>query len=295
MGTAGALFLTAGYGRRDEPLSLIRPKCLLPWSDTTVLGRLAGQTAPQNPDKIRINASRCPDEILGELYEVWPKERCRLYFEERPLGTSATLARLSSVLASGSWIVANTDMVLPELDLGAMMRRHEETGAAWTVLTGGFPPGGSYTPLRVDSEGRFGGGGDIETHYWGISIMEPSISTLAGKLQACGGLFTELAPLARERCGELLTFHQEGQWLDMGRLEGLRENILRGGSFIHPTACVSSDAVLEGSWHIGRGCMIGGGTELRDSVMLEGSTLESGRLEGVLLPWFCSSIDGEWT
>jgi NDP-sugar pyrophosphorylase family protein len=195
-------------------------------------------------------------------------------------------------MSSGSWVVANTDMVIPGLDLTEMLMRHMETGAAWTALTGGFPPDGRYAPLRVDSLGRFGRGGDLGTHYWGISIMESSVFRLAEEVQASGGLFGQLAPLARERCGELLTFHQEGYWLDMGRTEGLRERILRGGSFVHPSACVSSDAVLEGSWNIGRGCMLGSGTVLSDSVMLEGSTLEGGRLHASILPWFCSSGDG---
>lgn len=294
MGIEGVLFLTAGFGRRDEPLSLIRPKCLLPAGDTTVLGRLARQASAADPEKIRINASRCPDEILYELYEVWPEERCLLYFEERPLGSVGTLARHRDVPESGSWLLMNTDMVIPELDTGALVEVHRKTGADWTAVTGGFPDGGEYSPLRVDAEGGFGRGGNIETHYWGVSIIEPSIFELAGRLQAEDGLFSRLASLAREKGLVLRTCRQEGPWLDMGRIHGLRENILSMGSFVHPSACISSDARLSGRWNIGRGCMVGGGAEISDSVMLAGSTLESGSLAGALLPWFCSSSDGEW-
>ncbi len=294
MGIEGVLFLTAGFGRRDEPLSLIRPKCLLPSGDTTVLGRLARQASAAGPAKIRINASRCPDEILSELYEVWPEERCLIYFEERPLGSVGTLARHRDVPSAGSWLLVNTDMVIPELDIGAVAALHRETGADWTAVTGAFPDDGDYSPLRVNPEGGFGRGGDRETHYWGVSIMEPSIFSLAGRLQAEDGLFSRLAPLAREMGLVLRTCGQKGPWLDMGRVEGLRENILRMGSFIHPSACISSDAKLSGSWNIGRGCMVGSGAELTDSVMLEGSSLEAGSLAGTLLPWFCSSADGEW-
>ena len=79
----------------------------------------------------------------------------------------------------------------------------------------------------------------------------------------------------------------------MGRIDILRRNILSGGSFIHPTACISSDVSLDGIWNIGRGCILGSGTILRDSVMLDGSSLESGALQESILPWFCSSRDGE--
>lgn len=293
MGTAGALLLTAGFGTRAEPLSLVRPKCLLPWRDTTVLGFIAGRASALDPDLIALNASRCPETVLSEVSAVWPKERCRLYFEERPLGAVATLARHCGLLSSGTWMLANTDMVMPELDLCAMLSRHRESGAVWTALTGAFPAGGDYGPLPVDHRGRFGRGGETGTHYLGISFMEPSVSRLAMEMQCSGGLFSELAPLAAEKCGDLVVFQHEGRWLDMGSMECLRENILSGGSFVHPTACVSSDAVLAGTCHIGRGCMLGSGTQLRDSVMLEGSTLERGRLVRTILPWFCSSPGGE--
>lgn len=292
MGTAGALFLTAGYGTRDEPLSLVRPKCLLPWRDTTVLGYVAGQVSVLHPREIGINASRCPNEILSQVHEVWPRERCRLYFEERPLGCTATLARHSGLLSSGTWILVNTDMVIPVLDLTAMLKRHWESGAVWTALAGDPPDDEGYTLLPVDRNGRFGRGGEYGTHYWGVSIIEPPVSRLAMEMQCSGGLFTELAEAAAGELGDLLVFRHEGTWLDMGRLDRLRENILSGGSYIHSTACVSSDAVLKGSYHIGRGCMLGRDTELSDSVMLEGSTLESGSLHRSILPWSCSSIDG---
>jgi len=293
MRLAGVLLLTAGYGTRVEPLSLARPKCLLPWADSTVLGILAEQVSALDPVRVRINASRCPDEILTHLYEVWPKERCRLYFEERPLGGTATLARHSEEMASGSWMVVNTDMVMPGLDMRRMFEEHVGTGAAWTALTGALPEDGGYTPLAVDDKGRFGVGGTRRTHYRGVSIMEPGIPELAASLQAHRGMFSELAPMASEECGELMVHSSSVPWLDMGRLDTLRENILRGGSFVHPSACVSSDAVLLGRYSIGRGCMLGSGTLLRDSVMLEGSTLEEGKLEEGLLPWSCSSTDGE--
>ena len=52
----GVLFLAAGYGRRDEPLSLIHPKALLPYGKTSILGRLARQVSVLRPGRVRINA-----------------------------------------------------------------------------------------------------------------------------------------------------------------------------------------------------------------------------------------------
>ena len=140
---------------------------------------------------------------------------------------------------------------------------------------------------------KFGCGGVQKTHYWGVSLIEPSISAAAARMQASGGLFSELAARAVADGGRLTACRGSGRWLDMGRFDFLRRNILSGGSFIHPTACISSDVSLSGVWNIGRGCILGSGTALRNSVMLEGSALERGSLQESIIPWFCTSQNGE--
>ena len=289
----GVLFLAAGYGRRDEPLTLIRPKALLPFGGTSVLGRLAAQVSSICPRRIRINASRCPEALMNEITSVWSAEMCELYFEERPLGATATIARHSDVMDTGTWMVVNTDMIIEEFDALGLVEHHRNTGSTWTVLTGDFPPDATYSPLLIDEDMKFGCCGVRKTHYWGVSLMEPSIPAAAAKIQASGGMFSELAAAAAADGSRLTACRGNGRWLDMGRIDTLRRNILSGGSFIHPTACVSSDVSLNGVWNIGRGCILGSGTTLRNSVMLDGSSLESGTLQESILPWFCSSLDGE--
>ncbi len=288
----GVLFLAAGYGRRDEPLSLIHPKALLPYGDTSILGRLAGQIRSISPRRIRINASRCPEALLNEIKANLQDHTCELYFEERPLGASASLARYAGELSNGTWMVVNTDMIIEDFSIHGMVDYHRQTGSDWTVLTGDFPDEGSYSALLIDDEMKFGCGGSRKTHYWGVSLMEPSISAIASGIQASEGLFSELARAVTREGSRLSAFHQKGKWLDMGSIDLLRANILSGGSFIHPTACISSDAVLTGAWNIGKGCILGSGAVLKDSVMLEGSSLESSTLQNSILPWFCSSQDG---
>ena len=291
----GVLFLAAGFGTRDEPLSLICPKALLPFGSESILGRLAGQVSSIYPGSVRINASRCPHALMSEISAVWQEEICELYFEERPLGASATLARHKDEMDGGTWMIVNTDMIIEDFDPVEMLEYHRNSESDWTVLTGDFPPCGDYSPLMIDDNLKFGPGGTEKTHYWGVSLIEPLISSTAAMMQISGGLFSELAPEAAAAGGRLTAFRSDSQWTDMGSAELLRENILSGGSFVHPSACVSSDTVLEGSWNIGRNCILGSGTVLRNSVMLEGASFESGTLDGSILPWFCSSRDGEFS
>jgi len=288
----GVLFLTAGYGSRDEPLTFMRPKALLPFGSTSVLRRLAEQVSTVCPRRIRINASRCPESLINELLSVWPAEMCELYFEERPLGASSTLARHSDVMDTGTWMVINTDMIIEDFNALGFLEYHSKTESDWTALTGDFPPDGNYSPLLIDEDLKFGCGGFQRTHYWGVSLMESSIPAVAARIQASRGMFSELASAAVEGGSRLTACMSNGNWLDMGSIDILRRNILTGGSFIHPTACISSDVSLSGVWNIGRGCILGSGAILRDSVMLDGSSLEDGMLQESILPWLCSSRDG---
>ena len=292
MDIEGVLFLAAGYGTRIEPLSLVRPKALLPFGNSTVLGELIRQICALHPRRVRINASRCPEILLNELISVWPVEMCAVYFEERPLGVCATLARHADTMTEGTWMIVNTDMIIEGFDAVKMMKIHKETESSWTVLTGCFPSEGSYSPLLIDENRCFGTGRGEPVHYWGISLVEPGIPLLSRMCQA-SNLFSELAPAAYDNGHKLFAWSMAGNWLDMGGIDMVRENILSGGSFIHPAACVSSDVVLEGNWNIGPGCILAGGTVLSNSVMLEGSTLENGCLDESILPWFCSSRDGK--
>jgi NDP-sugar pyrophosphorylase family protein len=287
----GVLFLAAGFGTRAEPLSHMRPKALLPFGRGTVLGRLAHQLSVLEPDLVVMNASRCPGPLMEELGRAWPVPGCRVVFEERPLGAAATLAGLADTMSGGTWVIVNTDMVIVDLDARAILEEHFSSGAHWTVLAGRLPPGGGYSPLRVE-DGRFGTGHGTDAHYFGVGVMETCIPMLCRELQLSEGLFSVLAPEASRRGMGLMSVEGTGDWLDMGRIDMLRENILEGGSFVHPRACVSSGTRLIGEVHIGAGCILADGTTVRDSVMLEGSSLESGSLEERILPWYCSSRDG---
>jgi NDP-sugar pyrophosphorylase family protein len=284
----GVLFLTAGYGTRADPLSVLRPKALLPWGEETLLGRLVRQSEALRPGRYRANASRCPGLVLDELEAASPEGAdTGILFEERPLGTVSTLCRMGRAGVDGTWVVSNTDMVM-EAPFGEMMEHHVGTGADWTALTGDMPEEGSYGTLHVDPEGAFGVAAGYGRHYLGISILSPGVFGLAVETLGSGILFGDLAPEARRRGLRLGTFEHCGTWMDMGRLESIRRNILGRGTFVHPFATVSRGASLSGDCYLGRNCLVAEGASVADSVMLDSSVVESGELRDSVLPWFCT-------
>jgi NDP-sugar pyrophosphorylase family protein len=283
----GVLFLTAGYGTRADPLSVLRPKALLPWGEETLLGRLAAQASALGAGIFCANASRCPELVLNELSTAGPDGvETRLLFEERPLGAVSTICRLGRTGISGTWAVSNTDMVM-ETPFEPMLRFHRDNRAHWTIMTGNMPGTGDYGELHVDSDGAFGIPQGYGRHYLGISILEPEVFELAVTTLGQGSLFGELAPTARSKGLMLKSFEYCGEWKDMGRLESIRKNILDRGCFVHPFASVSSGAVLQGSYYIGKNCLVAESATVRDSVMLDSSVVAEGLLSDSVLPWYC--------
>lgn len=273
----GVLFLTAGYGTRAEPLSFCRPKALLPWRETTLLGNLIDRFAVVNPESMAFNASRCPELILQEVRKHW-NGRARMLFEERPLGLPGTLA-MNRELFKGHWIITNTDMVL-DVPIEEMVEFHLMSGSRWTVLTGDFPEYGEYGSLSVSGRSR---------HYLGVSIISPEVAAICAEKQLSTGFFSSLRSAAAAK-GIFLTEFFTGSdtsWLDMGEPHLFRKHLLAQGSYIHPSAVIIDGADLEGFYWIGSSCIINSGVLIRDSVVLEGSELLSGAsIVNSVLPWF---------
>ncbi len=270
----GVLFLTAGYGTRAEPLSFCRPKALLPWKNTTLLGNLMNQFGVIDPEKMVINASRCPELVLHE--GRGHNDRTKLLFEERPLGLPGTLAR-NCKLFEGHWIISNTDMVI-DIPVEKMVEYHQRSGSKWTVLTGNFPDYGKYSGLPVKGVSR---------HYLGVSIVSPEIAALCAAQQLGTGFFTKLRSFATSQGIQINEFFTDVPWFDMGEVNLFRKHLLGQGSYIHPSAQIQDSAILEGFYWIGSSCIINRDVLLRDSVMLEGSQMMQGAsLVDSVLPWF---------
>jgi len=265
----GVLLLTAGFGKRAEPLSLLRPKALLPFRDQTLLGLMAREAGRLDPNRLAVNASRCPDLILEETQKTSRRE-AELLFEERPLGAAATLAGLSGTM-TGPWMLMNTDMIV-RADLEGLFRQHRSSGALCTLLCGDFPGYGNYGSVIV---------GGVPRHYMGVCVIEPEAARRAAELQGFQGL---LSPLI---IGEPAAYEQVGEWADMGEVDIYRRNLLAHGGFIHPGASVSPGANILGNCHVSEGCVVESGAVIEDSVMLEGSSVSAGaRLENSVLSWF---------
>ena len=215
--------------------------------------------------------------------ELAPLGEWTVLEEPEPLGAVGTLAGLGKILFGGTLLLSNTDMVTRP-DMAAMLRSHRKRDADWTVLCGPFPDRGSYEGLPVRADGCIGSPAASKAHYYGISLLEPSVLGVAADAGG-GAMFGPLLAACLEAGLRVCAHLDPAVWMDMGSLKLLRKNILAGGTWVSPGADVASGARITGTVSIGDGCRVGPGAAVRDSVMLAGSSIRSGRLEKGMLPW----------
>jgi NDP-mannose synthase len=123
--------LAGGVGTRLRPYTAVLPKPLMPIGDRPVLDIVLRQLRRSGAEHVTIATGH-----LAKLVEafVGDGERYGLrvdYFREsEPLGTVGALALIDGL--DGECLVINGD-VLTDLDFGAFLGRHRESGAAATV------------------------------------------------------------------------------------------------------------------------------------------------------------------
>jgi mannose-1-phosphate guanylyltransferase / phosphomannomutase len=127
-----AMILAAGEGTRLRPLTLERPKPMVPIGGRPILEHLITLLRRHRVTQIAINLHYKPEAILdyfgdGDRFGV----SLTYSYEERLLGSAGAARRLAWFF-DGAFFVLYGD-VLTDIDLSALMNRHQATGAAATL------------------------------------------------------------------------------------------------------------------------------------------------------------------
>ncbi|HVQ75747.1 MAG TPA: NDP-sugar synthase [Candidatus Binatia bacterium] len=134
MGAAGvtAVILAGGQGTRLRPLTLSRPKPIVPLLNVPFLAYQLDLLRRHGVDDVVLSCSYMVDDVRGAMGDgrAWGV-RLRYAVEDQPLGTAGGV-RNAADLVSERVIVLNGD-VLTDADLSAMQRFHAERGAAATI------------------------------------------------------------------------------------------------------------------------------------------------------------------
>jgi mannose-1-phosphate guanylyltransferase len=291
-----AIVLVGGEGTRLRPLTNDVPKPALTLVDRPFLAYMLEWLAGHGVTEVVLACGFLPD-VLREALGDGEHTGVRLTYVTEPdrRGTAGAIRFAADALGDrldDRFFALNGD-VLTDLDLTALTRAHEERGARATIALYPVEDSAAYGLVGVDAAGAV------------TEFVEKTGEPVPGEINAGAYLLErsvlDLIPPEREVSIEREVFPRligdglgalrlDGYWMDIGTLGRYLQaswDILEGrvATRVRPTApglLVGAGAEVDSGASVGPravvspGCRIAAGAEVRDSVLLEDSSVGKG-------------------
>jgi len=290
-----ALVLVGGQGTRLRPLTETIPKPALPLVDRPFLAYMIEWLDGHGVEEIVLACGFLPDSLREVLGDGEPGGPRLLYVAEpEPLGTAGAI-KFAEPHLEERFLALNGD-VLADLDLGELVRTHVERGARATLGLHPVEDPSAYGLVRRSESGEITEfiekpespqQIDSDEINAGTYVLERSVLGLIDPGRAVS-IEREVFP---RLVGEgLFGVRLEGYWMDIGTperylqaswdiLEGrvaTRVEKRRDAVLVAPDARVAEGASIGPRAVVGPGCRIEAGAEIRESVLLAGTTVGRG-------------------
>lgn len=291
-----AVILVGGKGTRLRPLTVSRPKPMLPTAGLPFLTHLLSRIAAAGIEHVVLGTS-----FQAEVFEqeFGDGERLGLQidyvFEPEPLGTGGGIANVVPKLRHETVAVFNGD-VLSGVDEVELLRFHDEKDADVTLHLVRVADPRAFGSVPTDADGRV------------TAFLEKTQDPPTDQINAGCYVFkreiVEAIPRGRELSVEREVFPRllgdgvrmfgyvdASYWRDMGTPEdfvrgsadlvrGIAPSPALGGhrgeSLVHDGASVAPGALLYGGTVVGRGAEIGPGVRLDGAVIFDGAKVDAG-------------------
>jgi NDP-sugar pyrophosphorylase family protein len=300
-----AVVLVGGEGTRLRPLTFTTPKPLLPIANQAHLERQLEWLASHGVDEVVLSLGYLPDAFHAHFtrdrfgHDVFRGIRLRYAVEHEPLGTAGAIRYAADGIGE-RFVVCNGD-VITGLDLGAMVRFHDERGAEATIsLTKVDDPSAfGVVPTRADGqviafvEKPDRGKAPSSWINAGTYVIEPAfLERIPARLFV--SVERETFPRMLERPGLLFGYQSDAYWIDIGTPEKylqVHADVLEGrvgappapgaretapGVWEQGDVVVESGAQLAPPVLLGAGARVAAGATVRASVLGPRVVVESG-------------------
>jgi NDP-sugar pyrophosphorylase family protein len=285
-----AFVLGAGLGTRLRPLTLRRPKPLIPVANrpliTCAFDHLLGAGIERFVVNTHWRAEAYPRAFPQPSYRGAPIA----FREETPeiLETAGGMKNVADLLGDAPFIVYNGD-ILTDLPLAPAFERHASTGDEVTLVLRRHDG-----PLQVACDEASGRILDIGRRldpareprflFTGIYLVEPAFLRRIPPATKIGvvPVFCEMIRTGAKLGGVVI---DDGRWWDLGSREQYLEvhRVFASGApgfpcapWIERSAHISPDAKIEGATAIGTRARVGDGARLRDCIIWDDAEVADG-------------------
>jgi len=284
-----AVVMAGGSGTRLRPLTLNRPKPMVPMVNKPVIGHILDLLKRHGITEVVITLQYMAEDVQdffgdGQGFGM----NIQYSIEESPLGTAGSVKQASQYL-DDTFLVISGDAVT-DMDLSAAIDFHKQKQASATLILCRVANPLEYGVIIIDGEGRIRqfqekpSWGEVisDTVNTGIYVLEPEVLDLF-EPEISFDFSKDLFPMLLERGDPMYGYVGEGYWCDVGNLaEYMRasSDMLEGRVQVEPLGehlrdsiwCgrdveIAPDAQIHGAVYLGTGVKIKG------SVIIHGPTV----------------------
>ena len=290
-----AVVMAGGEGSRLRPLTIGRPKPMVPLVNQPAMGHILRLLKRHGILEVVVTLQYMADVIqdyFGDGSALGM--RLRYSIEETPLGTAGSVKNAQEFLDE-PFIIISGD-ALTDFDLTQVIQFHERVGALATITLYRVPNPLEYGVVITDAQGRITQ--FLEKPSWG-EVISDTVNTGIYVLQPealervpAGHPFDfskDLFPILLERRDPLYGFVADGYWCDIGDIqeymracedllqgrvtvEGPGEN-LGGSVWVGGEVEIAPDARLYGPIYLGDGVKIKQGVVIHGPAVVDDSTI----------------------
>jgi mannose-1-phosphate guanylyltransferase/phosphomannomutase len=291
--------MAGGEGTRLRPMTASQPKPLLP-----VVNRPIMEHVLRLLKRHGFNETVVTVQFLAALVRNYFGDGDELGMdlhyatEETPLGTAGSVKNAEAALRDEQFLVISGD-ALTDIDLGDMVRFHEENNALVTIGLKRVPNPLEFGIIIVDDDGRIErflekptwGQVFSDTVNTGIYVMEPEIFDYVARGEVVDWS-SDVFPKLLESGAPLFGYVTDGYWEDVGTHESyfkaqadvLNRQVeveiegfeVQPGVWQAEGAEIDLDAVLKGPLYVGDYAKVEGGAELREYTVLGSNVVVKG-------------------
>lgn len=297
-----ALILTAGFGTRLRPLSLVRAKPALPVAGQPLVARILGQLRAAGIGDAVLNLHHLPHTITREIGDgAHLGMRVRYSWETPILGSAGGPRQALPLLASPTFLIANGD-TLTSLDVAGLIEAHQRSGALVTMAVTENTEPWKYRGVAVDTHDAVTGftergSTQASWHFAGLQVAEAAAFAALEAGTAHESVAEVYPALISSRAGSVRAHRCQAEFFDIGTpSDYLRTSLLvarRDGdppldsrAQVDPTADIDAsvlwDDVRVGAGVRLRGCIVTDGVRVPDGTSWTDVVIRPA--QGALLP-----------
>jgi len=281
-----AMVLAGGYATRLRPISYALPKLLFPVVGKPMIYWTLDLLKPIGVDEVVLAVNYLANQLRAEVGNNHDGIKIEYSLEEVPLGTGGPIKLASARTHFDERFVVTNGDVIASIELGKMLKHHEETGALITDALYEVKDPARFGVAQLDGDGRIrrfvekpkAREAPSRLVNAGIYVIEPEVLKMIPPNRKVS-LEREIFPLL-VKAGKLSGFPFSGDWFDIGSFTdyqmanfSLLEKHVKGSTSQNDNANLAESAVVRPPVVFGAGSRIKSGAAVGPRVIAGKNTL----------------------